>query len=103
MTDIYTAEGELAPRVVQALARKYPACLRDDFTSCCGEYSKAIMHMILELVTTHPVYSADDGEEKLWSDLGTVATTAFREQDEVLEAIETFLAAAFKEVPTQYS
>lgn len=103
MTDFYTAEGEPLPRVVQALADKYPSCLRDDFSCCCGQRSKDIMNMILELVTIHPVYSTDEGEEKLWSDLGTVAATAIREKDEVLEAIESFLAAALKEVPTQHS
>lgn len=99
MTDFYTADGEPLPKAVQALLDKFPACICDDFSCCHGQRSKDIMNSIIELVTVHPTYSTDDGEEKLWSDLGTVAATAIREKDEVLEAIETFLTAALSEVP----
>lgn len=99
MTDVYTTAGEPVPRAVQVLADKYPACLNDDFSCCRGRRSRNIMSMIVELVIIHPVYSTDDGEDKLWSDLSTVALTAIREKDEVMEALESFLQAAMNEAP----
>ena len=93
-------DNEQLPAAVRALVAKYPLCIRNDFSCCIGQRSETMMEKIVDLVTTHPIYSVDDGEEMLWVDLANVAISAVEEKDDVLDAIDNFLGAAFEEVPT---
>lgn len=60
-----------------------------------------MMEKIVDLVSVHPIYSTDDGEDQIWKDLTNVAISAIQEKDDVLDAIDEFLGAAFEEVPTE--
>lgn len=94
-------ELEGLPQAIKALAEKFPACSCGDYTGCHGQRTEAMMEKITDLTETHPVYSTDDGEEQLWADLANVAISALRERDNVLDAIDYFLGAAYEEVPKE--
>ena len=91
-------EYEGLPQVVRALAEKYPAYLCNDGTICHHQKTAAMLEKIAKLNTAHTRYEVDDGSETLWTDLTVVATTALKDGDSVIDAIDYFLDVSLAEI-----